>query len=206
MRYTTYREEREQLATDRYDEMKEAIQRACPKQRFEEYTVRKLQFAGASQAESIPDFYLCIKNNDDNRIYLEKKFTQGGLKYRACVKLTREECERILSSDIEWMKAHKKLLLRDFYLQITLNNLSPAYLTEYIGECGKGREGYVTFYKKIMRGAGIMHNLFAEPEIWISCLEDGKVQAVYKKKEILPGILSSIYGEEEPSGELAFAV
>ena len=62
-------------------------------------------------------------NDEINR--LEKKYMQMHIWHRACAKLSRTDCDRILRGDIEWMKDSKEALFQDFYLQATLNHLSP---------------------------------------------------------------------------------
>ena len=51
--------------------------------------------------------------------------------------------------DIEWMKDSKEALFQDFYLQATLNHLSPGNVIEYQKERLKCKEGYVAFVKKV---------------------------------------------------------
>lgn len=41
---------------------------------------------------------------------------QNGLYFKKCAKLSREESEKLLNGDLEWMKNHRKELLADFYL------------------------------------------------------------------------------------------
>ena len=45
-------------------------------QKFEKYTLRKLKFRGDVSNEAVPHYYLCVKNQDEDAIYLEKKYMQ----------------------------------------------------------------------------------------------------------------------------------
>ena len=145
-----------------------------------------------------------MKNQDENEIYLEKKFIQGDIHFKKCAKLTKEECDRILRGDIDWMKDHKKGLFSDFYRQVSLNHLSPGRVTDYEREMLKGKkESYVTFSKKIERAVGRTRDLFEVPEFTLSY---AALDCTYKKEAILPAVLVTIMQiQKDKEGELAFA-
>jgi len=202
MRYTTYYEECDTITFDQYEQIRQTILKNEPKKHFETYTLRKLQFIGGADTEAIPNYYLCMKNQDEAQIYLEKKYTQNGIHYKKCLKISRPECEQILSGDLDWMKNHKQELLSDFYLQVTLNHLSPGYITEYKREmavCKK--EGIVTFFKKIDRRIGTTNQLLDSSDMTISCLDEGKVFVIYRKSVKLPMIISNMFQSQEESSE-----
>lgn len=206
MNYTTYYEQSESISEERYGELK-GILEAEAKRKFSAFHLRKLEFRGAADRKAAAHFYLCVKNQDEKEIYLEKKFQQNGIYFKKCAKLTREECDRILSGDIEWMKNHKKALFTDFYRQVSLNHLSPGRITDYEREMLKCRkEGYVTFTRKIERAVGHPKSMFENPQFAISCLDEGKVLVSYKKEAILPAVLVSIMQlQEDKERELAYA-
>ena len=102
--------------------------------------------------------------------------------HRACAKLNRTDCDRILRGDIEWMKDSKEALFQDFYLQATLNHLSPGNVIEYQKERLKCKEGYVAFVKKSDVWSCGWGNLFWPEAMTIQCLEENKVLTVYKKR------------------------
>lgn len=205
MKYAMYQEESSIVTNEKYEQMKNSVLKENPKRTLEEFQLRKLQFIG-SESDAVPNFFLCVKNQDENQIYLEKKYIQNRIFYKKCTKLTREEYERIYRGDLEWMRNHRNALLADFYLQVTLNHLRPGYLTESRREmmhCKK--EGYVTFIKKIERAAGSRAGLFDEPYMLISCLDEEKVKVTYKKVVTLPVVISSMLQSGEETGEdLAF--
>ena len=74
----------------------------------------KLKFRGDESNDAVPHYYLCVKNQDEDAIYLEKKYMQMHIWHRACAKLNRTDCDRILRGDIEWMKDSKEALFQDF--------------------------------------------------------------------------------------------
>ena len=56
-----------------------------------------------------------------------------------------------------------------------------------------GEKGeYLTFTTAIARGVGPCRSLFEEPEMKISCLDEGKVLLTYKKSASLPQMVSSM--------------
>lgn len=205
MRYTVYYEENEKISYDKYEQLKAMLEGKKGKKQFEAFHLRKLQFTGANRGDSVPSYYLCVKNRDEDQIYLEKKYMQNGMHYKKCEKLTKEECVRILNADIEWMKDHKTELFAGFYLQVTLNQLSPGRMTDYDREMMKcKKEGYVTFIKKIERAVGNRAKLFEEPEMTISCLDEDKIMVNYKKVVTLPSVIAGmLQGAEEPAEEMA---
>lgn len=206
MKYTMYQEEHSTVTYDKYLQLKQSLLNDQSKKSLEEFTLRKLQFIGAVDSDAVPNYFLCVKNQDEEQIYLEKKYIQNRIYYKKCTKLTKEEYERIYHGDLEWMKNHKNPLFVEFYLQITLNHLRPGYLTEYSREmmhCRK--EGYVTFFHRIERAAGSRTGLFDRPYMLISCLDEGKVLVTYKKVVSIPGVIGSmLQGQEETNEDLGF--
>jgi len=207
MKYTMYYKECNMITTEKYELMKQNILEEQNKKKFDNYTLRKLQFIGLSNLETSPNYSLCIKDLDDTKIYLEKKYTQNDINYKKCMALTREECQKILDGDILWLKNHKKELLADFYRQTTLNCLRPGHLTDYKCELIKcKKEGYVKFLKKINRAVGTENGLFDKPDMTISCLNEGRVLVTYKKEITLPDMINNmLQNQEEQTEDLAFA-
>lgn len=206
MKYVTYYEERNTITVGKYQQMKQNMLANEQQYQMEKYTLKKLKFIGNESQAAGAAYALCVKNGDGEKIFLEKKYTQNGLHFKSGLKMSKEECQRILNGDLEWMKGQKGDLLEDFYRQITLNHLCPGYLTEYEREMIHCRKGdYVIFCRKINRAVGITNRLFEEPEIVIPCLDEGKVLVTYKKTVKLPKIFGRLFtGQEEPQAEGAF--
>ena len=190
---------------EKYSALQQLLQKE-ENQKFEKYTLRKLKFRGDVSNEAVPHYYLCVKNQDEDAIYLEKKYMQMHIWHRACAKLSRTDCDRILRGDIEWMKDSKEALFQDFYLQATLNHLSPGNVIEYQKERLKCKEGYVAFVKKVRCVVGGWGNLFWPEAMTIQCLEENKVLTVYKKRVNLPNtIWEMMQGTAILSEDMAFA-
>ena len=186
MIYTTYYAQTNSITEERYKELKEAYL-STNTGNLESFHLRKLEFQGAGQRKAVASYYLCMKNRDESQIFLEKKYMQNGLYFKKCAKLSREESEKLLNGDLEWMKNHRKELLADFY------------------RLKKGE--YVTFTTAIGRGIGPCRSLFEEPEMKLPCLDKGKVLLTYKKSASLPQMVSSmLQGQsmEEKQDEYGF--
>lgn len=186
MQYAMYYEEQQQISQDEYGKMKQQILLREGERKFESYTLRKLKFTGNDADETVAHYYLCVKDQSEQQIYLEKKYMQNHIWHRACAKVTKESCGQILRGEIDWMKNSKEALFRDFYLQATLNHLSPGRVIEYQREMLKCKDGYVMFNKKINCIVGGWGNLFWPEAMSIHCLDEDKVLVVYKKKVNLP--------------------
>ena len=207
MIYTTYYAQTNSITEERYKELKEAYL-STNTGNLESFHLRKLEFQGAGQRKAVASYYLCMKNRDESQIFLEKKYMQNGLYFKKCAKLSREESEKLLNGDLEWMKNHRKELLADFYRQATLNSLYPGRITEYRREMCRVKKGdYVTLTTAIGRGIGPCRSLFEEPEMKLPCLDKGKVLLTYKKSASLPQMVSSmLQGQsmEEKQDEYGF--
>lgn len=214
MKYVTYREDNVTVNEEKCERVKKNIVQGNGKVKWYQYILRKLRFSSEAgkdgqDRESIPRFYLCLlrEKNKKIRLYLEKKYQQNGVYFKACEEVTEEECRKIMDGKVEWMKNHKKQIFQDFYLQYTLNKIRPWHVTEYERETAVYPHGeYLTFNKKIRRIVGGVTDLFDEESIRISCLTEGRVMVSSKKLITLPAILREVLQNAEDSIEkMAFA-
>ena len=206
MKYTTYYEERNTITVGRYQQLKQRMLDEGQSYQTERITLRKLKFIGNESQDSQADYSLCMKNGDEEQVYLEKKYIQNGMYFKSILKISGEECRRILDGDLEWMKGHKKSLLADFYRQITLNHLSPGYLTDYDREINYSKKGHrIIFCKKNNRGVGITNRLFEEPKRVIPCLDEGKMLVTYQRDVKLPKIFSKLFNSQEEQPQEALS-
>ncbi|MFQ9153436.1 MAG: hypothetical protein ACLR6B_20540 [Blautia sp.] len=104
------------------------------------------------------------------------------------------------------MKNHRKELLADFYLQATLNSLYPGRITDYQREMCRVKKRRVSdLYDGYCAWGWSLQKPFEEPEMKISCLDEGKVLLTYKKSASLPQMVSSmLQGQEEKQDEYGF--
>ena len=76
-------------------------------------------------------FRIRYYNNDLNYIKLEKKRKLRGLCSKESERISQDECRRIISSDIEWMKTDERRLLNEFYVKIRTKLLKPKTIITY---------------------------------------------------------------------------
>lgn len=76
-------------------------------------------------------FRIRMYNGDDSYISLEKKVKYGDLTQKLQARITREECEKIVSGDTEWMLNDGRGVVAELYAQMKGYNLRPKTLVEY---------------------------------------------------------------------------
>jgi hypothetical protein len=79
-------------------------------------------------------FRVRLYNCDDSYIRLEKKIKVNGLTAKFSTPLTKEQCNNILSGDIEWLKASDSSLLKELYEKMQHEQLKPKVIVDYMRE------------------------------------------------------------------------
>lgn len=113
--------------------------------------VLKEKINGVNEREK---FRIRYYNDDTSFIKLEKKSKINGLCYKESALLTKEESEKIISGDIEWMRHCYNKLLLEFYAKMNFQQLKPKTIVDYdrepfIYEAGNVR---ITIDKNIRTG------------------------------------------------------
>ncbi len=108
-----------------------------------EYEIRSLYFDnyndkalrqkidGVNEREK---FRIRYYNFDPGYICLEKKYKACGLSEKTGVILRRDEVERILAGDTEWMKDDGRKLVRELAIKMEFELLRPKVIVDYIRE------------------------------------------------------------------------
>ena len=73
-------------------------------------------------------------NDDFSFITLEKKMKINNLCLKYDARITEEECHRILSGDIEFMRTHPEELVKELYAKMRYQRLKPKVLVSYLRE------------------------------------------------------------------------
>lgn len=99
-------------------------------------------------------FRIRYYNDDFSYIKLEKKSKIYGLCNKLSAAVTKEECERIIQGDIEWMRESKRGLLLELYTKMKYQQLRPKTIVEYTREPFVYQTGNVriTFDSKVRTG------------------------------------------------------
>ena len=76
-------------------------------------------------------FRIRIYNYSDKVINLEKKSKINGMCFKSSVKITPEQTKKLIDGDIEWLKESKENLLRELYIEMSLNRIKPKTIVDY---------------------------------------------------------------------------
>lgn len=79
-------------------------------------------------------FRIRYYNDNFDFIRLEKKSKINGLCTKFSAPLTKEECEKILNNDIEWMIKSDKSLIQELYFKMKSQMLKPKTVVDYTRE------------------------------------------------------------------------
>ena len=87
-----------------------------------------------------------LYNNNDKFIKLERKKKFGSYIYKESAPLTREEVEKILNGEYEFLLHSQYPLCREFYIECTSNMMRPRCIVDYDREPWILDEGTVQDY------------------------------------------------------------
>lgn len=88
-------------------------------------------------------FRIRYYNDNFNFIRLEKKSKVNGLCTKFSAPLTKEQCEKILNNDIDWMLTSDKSLIQELYFKMKSQMLRPKTVVDYTREAYIYRPGNV---------------------------------------------------------------
>lgn len=101
--------------------------------------------------ENSESYCIMMTDWENERLVLEKKSRREGLICKSHTYLTEEQFEMIIDGQYEWMKTSHDLLLRDFYLQLSVNQIRPGVVVDYIRQSFRlnNRKEYMVFDSSI---------------------------------------------------------
>lgn len=79
-------------------------------------------------------FRIRYYNDDFSFMSLEKKMKVETLCLKYSARITREECQRIIDGDIDWMRDHPEGLVQELYAKMRYQRLRPRVLVSYLRE------------------------------------------------------------------------
>ncbi|CAK7059304.1 molecular chaperone [Tissierella sp. P1] len=138
-------------------------------------------------------FRIRLYNNDASFIKLEKKVKDNGLTAKFSTKISIEECNRILSGDIDWIKFIDNSLLKELYIKMKSELFKPKTIVDY------NREAYIypignvriTFDRTIKSGV-FSRNIFNENLPAVNVLDSKIIILEVKYDEFLPDVIADI--------------
>ncbi len=158
--------------------------------------IERYCFITSLEGLELPKYSICRKNQEV--LYLEKKSLQENITWRECEKITLEEGRRMKEGDIRWMEKDARHLVRDFYLQMTINHLRFAFLETCQREQYRyQKKDWIIFYRNLQR---IQRNYT------IDCLPCELVQMCVLRARTMPRVLQGmLQGMEFSNEQPAFA-
>lgn len=194
MKYLAYYENNEIISTNDYREAVAKLKMKNKKDTVQKYILHKYAFSFClPDVEDSSQYYLCKKKSGSSQVYLEKKSVQGNLVCKQREEITEEEGERILKGEIQWMKGDERTLVRDFYLQSTLNELKYSHMMEFVREVYYyDKQDYVVFDKAIRRQVD---------QYFLECLFEDDVKVSVRRAKTIPRYILNMLANIEPVTE-----
>ena len=177
-----------------------AVARGDPHAKDGKYFIRSLYFDNLSDkalrekidgVDRREKFRIRYYNNDTSFIKLEKKSKVNGLETKYSAPLTKEEAQRIVCGDYEFLRKSQHSLLQEFYCKIRYQGLKPRTIVDYTREpfiYGPGNVR-VTFDYNIR--TGLTCTDFLNPDCVTIPAGDQIVILEVKWDEFLPSIIKS---------------
>ena len=172
-----------------------------------EYKIRSLYFdnvydkALMEKVIGVPKrhkFRIRFYNDNHEFIRLEKKSKIRGLCLKDSEKITKEECEKIINGDIEFLRDFNKKLFIDLYSEMKGNLLRPKTIVDYTREAYIYPIGNVriTFDKSVRTGLNNI-NMFDDNLATIETIDNKYIVLEVKFDEFLPRIIRDIIQVKE---------
>jgi len=210
MKYVSYYQENSNITRDDYNRILQVMEDE-PEEQIQVMTIRKIEFtniAGYSKSDDEEEtrYSICMADNDENSIYLEKKVIAKQVIFKNSCKLSKEECLQIIEGDIYWMQNNEHALINDLYWQMTINKRKPEGIREYAREIYQyGKNSQVVFDKRIKKEISQEADFFSKEGLYIDCLPQNQIRCSYRRNRTIPRMIANMMQSQEQVGEFAFA-
>ena len=136
-------------------------------------------------------------NQENTDSYCVMMTDWEGLISKSYTRLSEEEFERILDGDYEWMASARESIFRDFYLQLTINQLRPGVVVDYERQAFRmnSKKEYMVFDISIRSTYLFTKDTVLSPLLeQTERLEQNRVVVTYKQMAELPGFIYRMTG------------
>lgn len=138
-------------------------------------------------------FRLRFYNNDPSFIRLEKKSKINSLCWKEKAPLSREEYEKLLGNDINWLLSCHNALLQEFYIRIKQQLLRPKTIVDYRREAYIYEPGNVRITLDSQLQSTLFPRDFLNPELATIAMAPAAMLILeVKYDEFLPELLRDI--------------
>lgn len=135
-----------------------------------------------------------IYNLSDRKISFEKKIKKGQFISKQSFPLTREEYDRIVAGDYDFLLERKEPLAQEVYTEMRVKGLKPKVIVDYIREAYVYPIGNVriTFDKDLCGGVITEGNMFGDHVPMMPMLDTGLMVLEIKFNHLLPDFIRGV--------------
>lgn len=134
-------------------------------------------------------FRIRYYENNTSFIRLEKKSKINGLCNKMWIPISRDDTERIVSGNIEWMQNDERALVRELYLKMKDKGLRPKTIVDYTRDAFVFPAGNVRVTLDYNIRAGMQSIDFLNPDLVTVPAGDSPIILEVKWDEYLPDII-----------------
>ena len=175
-----------------------AVARPDPHAKDGAYIIRSLYFDTPSDKALLEKingvdmrekFRIRFYDLDTSVIHLEKKSKKSGLGTKYSASLTKEEAQKIVDGDIDWMIGSSQPLVNELYLKMRYQLLAPKTIVEYVREPFIYDAGNVRVTLDYNLRTGLCSTDFLSEDAVMIPAADSPILMEVKWDEFLPGII-----------------
>jgi hypothetical protein len=135
-----------------------------------------------------------IYNRSDDFIKFERKTKIGAYMLKESTRITREQADRLIGCNFDFLDKTENHLLKDFYLEARCNLMRPVVIVEYQREAYIHKVGTVriTFDTQLRTSLGCTQ-FFNKTYCSMSALEQKDIILEVKYNEVLPGYICGLF-------------
>lgn len=134
-------------------------------------------------------FRIRFYNGDTSVIHLEKKSKRAGLGTKYSAELTRDEAQKIVDGDLDWMMSSGRDLVKELYCKMRYQGLRPKTIVDYTREPFIYRPGNVRVTFDYDIRTGLQCTDFLNPDCVTVPAGDAPILLEVKWDAFLPDII-----------------
>lgn len=155
--------------------------------------------------ENSENYCIVMTDWETGRLVLERKSVREGLICKSHLYLSEEQFEMIVDGEYEWMKDSHEGLLRDFYRQLTINQIRPGVVVDYTRQSFRmnNRKEYMIFDTSIKSTYLFTKDTLLSPLLeQAERLQAGRVVMTYKQAAEMQSVILHLMGINQPKQQL----
>ncbi len=130
--FEMYKSRKRKITEEQYGVLKEYYTKSDKEVHIDYRLVREISFSKNKE------FVVRMEQMNENDIYIVKKSVWNGITYESSNKITKDECQKLISGDVEWMNNQERAIVYSLYLQMKYNKTAPKLVAEYMKETCMG--------------------------------------------------------------------